>query len=481
NPDTASAVQFTQNSCVADVLLVGVHTYYGIPPIHAQCAQIANMYISAPIQSGNASDHTNAVIINNGYGNNACPNSCSGNGLCGSTECQCSIGFTGLDCSIAVKSLPCPVTPSTLQYQDGTTAPGSFGNVVPAVQQPSAWKIYVHEEMIHNDGWIKLYDATYDAYYYSHPTKGTQWERPAAFVESSEVDAIGSYPLLADDDSWEALSSKLQEALELTKGAMKQMEDGGDAESFYSALEPSPAPPPPPPFGPAPLSPQQDAYANYQHPSVYPVPMVYMQPYQNYQPQEIYDYQLPVPQSVDPAPSGQRSVQQPAITVGDPILDSSLSPVISGIAGSANGSTAFTISINMVVDVEIYNQNYEPIGVNNMVYSGRFGNAIATGNSGWVSLGSRGNTSLTIPIQINYTGNVATESTDGTLALFARNCTGSTISFLPFTLEVQVWAVYWASWRPTVTGTSAFVCPDLGLVAASKGTSTTTSSPRATL
>ncbi|KAJ3002439.1 UNVERIFIED_CONTAM: hypothetical protein HDU68_006231, partial [Siphonaria sp. JEL0065] len=107
---TDNRIQFMISACAKDVLAAGNHDFTEghKRAAHSNCAQIANTIISSPVQNTNSTVAAAAVIVANGYGNNTCPNACSGHGVCGSAGCACVSGFSGVDCSVDLGALVPP-------------------------------------------------------------------------------------------------------------------------------------------------------------------------------------------------------------------------------------------------------------------------------------------------------------------------------------------------------------------------------------
>ncbi|KAJ3072004.1 hypothetical protein HDU98_004447 [Podochytrium sp. JEL0797] len=123
NCDNLPAVNLLslQTACMKDILLTNSHNYTDshLQVLHILCANSAQSILNCPIQSNLAiAAPAAAVQAAAGYGANACPNSCSGNGACSQFGCACRLGFSGVDCSVVLASLPLPAVyqPAGLVY-----------------------------------------------------------------------------------------------------------------------------------------------------------------------------------------------------------------------------------------------------------------------------------------------------------------------------------------------------------------------------
>ncbi|KAI9346249.1 hypothetical protein BDR26DRAFT_916670 [Obelidium mucronatum] len=131
---TDNRIQFIINACAKDVLAAGNHDFTEghKRAAHSSCCQVATTIIQSPVQIENATVAATAVIVANGYGNNTCPNNCSGRGSCGDLGCACIAGFSGVDCSVNLGTL---VPPSP--QQGGCSPPVALAEnpIVKAISQ----------------------------------------------------------------------------------------------------------------------------------------------------------------------------------------------------------------------------------------------------------------------------------------------------------------------------------------------------------
>ncbi|KAI8609322.1 hypothetical protein BC830DRAFT_1085576 [Chytriomyces sp. MP71] len=133
---TANAAFFL-DACIKDYLLSSSHRFSEghRQMLHVRCAAACQAVVNSPAPVQTLVQPAAALQLQNGYGQNLCPNSCSGNGVCSAVGCACAAGFSGVNCSVNLATLPCPAKQPVSQGIVYVAAPAPSAPLVqPSVQ-----------------------------------------------------------------------------------------------------------------------------------------------------------------------------------------------------------------------------------------------------------------------------------------------------------------------------------------------------------
>ncbi|KAJ3097859.1 hypothetical protein HK100_005244 [Physocladia obscura] len=170
----------------------------------------------------------------------------------------------------------------------------------------------------------------------------------------------------------------------------------------------------------------------------------------------------------------------PTITLSNIFVNPSASAAYS-ISGSVTDPTTaspLSVQINLATNVTVYSPNYESITASSITMSGMLlgtdnstpiNDTSVNGSVNEITFPGKGTMEFTMPATVIYSVTSATQLVaDGVLDLFSARCmgTGGQV-YLGWTVTVDIAAISWTGFKPSVSGKTAFACPNLSAVVSS--------------
>ncbi|KAI8610384.1 hypothetical protein BC830DRAFT_1146034 [Chytriomyces sp. MP71] len=170
----------------------------------------------------------------------------------------------------------------------------------------------------------------------------------------------------------------------------------------------------------------------------------------------------------------------PTISISDPYIPGDMmNPVsITGSPLNATADSPFAVTIALAVDVNVYSPNYENVPTNAILFSGKLlgpdnmkpvpNGPTVTGQAAKTDFKARSNTAFTMPLSLSYsiTNLAATlDNSRDAITLLEGRCMGQQGAqarvYIGYTVSVDLTILAWTGFKPSSSGRSSFVCPNI--------------------
>ncbi|KAJ3193897.1 hypothetical protein HDU82_002633 [Entophlyctis luteolus] len=167
----------------------------------------------------------------------------------------------------------------------------------------------------------------------------------------------------------------------------------------------------------------------------------------------------------------------PTVTISQPFLNPSANStyILTGSTTAPTAANPLIVKIFLATNVTVYSPNYEPLATKSITFAGNLlGTDDATaiqdarvdGVVDGVVFPGMGTNAFTMPATVVYTATSAANiTTDGALLLVASRCAGTNgYIYMQYVVTIDLVLISWTGYRPSISGTTKFMCPDLGIV-----------------